>query len=376
MNGGIYIMWEVLKCRLDLVLANKKEMFMDNFRQKASEAAVLLRSRSFLVTMLAAITGFLTLWITLSADAVYIRDNGQLQLVYTTRNTADAILSERGIVTMAYDDVDFSGFDLRGAIPEIEITRAFDVTLTTDEGSMVVKTTGGTVGEVLNANGIEYDENDMISYPPGMYVQPGDEIVYQEVVVEQSVEQEPIEHETEYRGSSLLPRGRTRVIQAGSDGERELTYNKTIVDGEVTRTELESNVVTEQPVTEIILQGTADPVSPLDFGYQLSADGTPVNYAYKLTDQVATGYSARSGAWGASGMTLSYGYVAVDPTEIPYGSKLYITSSDGSFVYGYAIAADTGTGLLNDVIDVDLFYETYTESCLNGRRTVDIYVLA
>lgn len=66
-------MWEVLKCRLDLVLANKKEMFMDNFRQKASEAAVLLRSRSFLVTMLAAITGFLTLWITLSADAVYIR---------------------------------------------------------------------------------------------------------------------------------------------------------------------------------------------------------------------------------------------------------------------------------------------------------------
>ena len=148
-----------------------------------------------------------------------------------------------------------------------------------------------------------------------------------------------------------------------------------MVDGEVTRTELESNVVTEQPVTEIILQGTADPVSPLDFGYQLSADGTPVNYAYKLTDQVATGYSARSGAWGASGMTLSYGYVAVDPTEIPYGSKLYITSPDGSFVYGYAIAADTGTGLLNDVIDVDLFYETYTESCLNGRRTVDIYVL-
>lgn len=369
-------MWEVLKCRLIPAQANKKEMFMDNFRQKASEAVAALRSRSFLVTMLAAFTGFLTLWITLSADAVYIRDNGQLQLVYTTRNTADAILSERGIVTMAYDEVDFSGFDLRGAIPEIEITRAFDVTLTTDAGSMLVKTTGGTVGEVLDANGIAYDENDIINYPPSMYVQPDDEIVYQEVVVEQSVEAEAIEHETEYRGSSLLPRGRTRVIQAGSNGERELTYNKTIVDGEVTRTELESNVITEQPVTEIILQGTADPVSPLDFGYQLGADGIPVNYAYKLTDQVATGYSARSGAWGASGMTLSYGYVAVDPAEIPYGSRLYITTPDGSFVYGYAVAADTGIGLLNDVIDVDLFYETYTESCLNGRRTVDIYVLA
>ena len=29
-------MWEVLKCRLIPAQANKKEMFMDNFRQKAS----------------------------------------------------------------------------------------------------------------------------------------------------------------------------------------------------------------------------------------------------------------------------------------------------------------------------------------------------
>ena len=60
---------------------------------------------------------------------------------------------------------------------------------------------------------------------------------------------------------------------------------------------------------------------------------------------------------------------------IPYGSKLYITSADGSFVYGYAIASDTGTGLIDGIIDVDLFYDTYQESLLNGLRTVNIYVL-
>ena len=348
---------------------------MDNLRKKASEAVRALRSRSFLVTLLAMTVSVAVLWIAFGADAVYIRDNGQLRLVYTTRSDARDILAERGIVTMAYDEVDFTGLTA-GGVPEIEVTRAFDVKITTDDGTLELKTTGGTVGEILDGHGIDYDENDIINYPPGMYVQPGDEIVYQEVVVEQSVEQEPIEHETEYRGSSLLPRGRTRVIQAGSDGERELTYNKTMVDGEVVRTELESNVILESPVTEIILQGTADPVPPLDPGPQLDENGAAVNYAHKLTAQVATGYSAGSGAWGASGMSLSYGYVAVDPTEIPYGSKLYITSADGSFVYGYAIAADTGTGLMNDIIDVDLFYETYTESLLNGRRIVDIYVLA
>ena len=66
---------------------------------------------------------------------------------------------------------------------------------------------------------------------------------------------------------------------------------------------------------------------------------------------------------------------SVNPNKIPYGSKLYIATTDNRFVYGCAIAADTGIGLMANVVDVDLFYETYEESVLNGRRIVDIYVL-
>ena len=94
-----------------------------------------------------------------------------------------------------------------------------------------------------------------------------------------------------------------------------------------------------------------------------------------ISNAKATGYSAGGNARGASGNSLSAGHVAVNPNLIPYGSKLYITSADGSFVYGYAIASDTGTGLIDGIIDVDLFYDTYLESLLNGLRTVNIYVL-
>lgn len=78
---------------------------------------------------------------------------------------------------------------------------------------------------------------------------------------------------------------------------------------------------------------------------------------------------------GSSGRGLGYGTVAVDPSVIPYGTLLYITSTDGSFVYGYAVATDTGIAVQKGQILVDLFYETYAESVINGAIQVNVYVV-
>ena len=56
-------------------------------------------------------------------------------------------------------------------------------------------------------------------------------------------------------------------------------------------------------------------------------------------------------------------------------NDVFIKTPDGKFIYGYAIANDTGTGMLQGVVDVDLFYDTYLESALNSVRYVDIYLL-
>ncbi|MBP0980650.1 MAG: 3D domain-containing protein, partial [Oscillospiraceae bacterium] len=136
-----------------------------------------------------------------------------------------------------------------------------------------------------------------------------------------------------------------------------------------------SSVVTKEPVTQLVLRGSSDPVSDLDFGVPLDENGVPVTYKKVLTNQICTGYSSWRGAKGASRMVLHDGYVAVRADEIPYGTKMYITSPDNKFVYGFAIAADTGVGLMQNVIDFDLFYETYVESCLNGRKYLNVYIL-
>ena len=70
------------------------------------------------------------------------------------------------------------------------------------------------------------------------------------------------------------------------------------------------------------------------------------------------------------------GRVAVNPKQIPYGTKMYIVSSDGKYVYGYSVAADTGGFTWNGSGTlIDLYMYSYAD-CVNfGRRTVEVYIL-
>lgn len=60
--------------------------------------------------------------------------------------------------------------------------------------------------------------------------------------------------------------------------------------------------------------------------------------------------------------------IAVDPNVIPLGSKVYVPG------YGYAIASDTGSAIVGNIIDL---YMNSEEECINwGRRTVTLYIVA
>ena len=75
----------------------------------------------------------------------------------------------------------------------------------------------------------------------------------------------------------------------------------------------------------------------------------------------------------ATGTTVRRGTVAVDPRYIPYGTRMFIVASDGSFLYGLAQAEDCGGDIKGD--RMDLYFPTFEDCITFGRRRCTVYFL-
>ena len=347
---------------------------MINLWKKLRAFLQFLQSRAFAVSMMSLVLAVAVFKISSMSNVICVVDENGPELTHTMESRPEVLAQTLGLGTLAADEAVFSG--LSGHYGQFDMTKTFQASVTVDGTTRnCVVESGTTVGKLLYDMGISYDGNDLLSLAAEKPVEDGDAIVLQRVEYEEYTVDEEIPYETVRKNSSLIRVGSSRRIQEGENGSKTLTYIRRTVNGVREDVQLLGEQITKRPVTETILIGSVAPISDLDFDLNVDENGRPVDYVRLLTNQVATGYSARPGAKTASGRYAVPGHVAVNPAEIPYGSKLYIVSTDNKFVYGCAIAADTGTGLMADIVDVDLFYETYAESVLNGRRMVDIYIL-
>ncbi len=298
--------------------------------------------------------------------------NGASRLLITHKTDPDSLMQLSGIVAEEGDNVYYTAYN--GNLASLSIQRAMPVSVQADGQTHNTKLVNGTVADALEACGVTLGEHDYTE--PSLHTELTEDlaITVHRVEYQDTVTYESIPYETEYVYTSLYyrNRNRTEVMQQGHEGTNEITTRLRVVDGEVESSQVVSVVQTVAPQNTIIKAYQAGaPVSDLE-GPEV-VDGVPVSYTAVYTGR-ATGYSASRGR-GASGMGLGYGTVAVNPNLIPYGTKLYITSTDGRLVYGYAIATDTGASLLSGTCLVDLFYESYDEALMNGVQQVNVYVI-
>ena len=260
---------------------------------------------------------------------------------------------------------------------DIPAARAFHVYVAVDGRTIpVVATWGFSVQNVLDRAGVTVGPDDNLSHFTHRPVGPNEVIRIQRRVREIHVVAQAIPYAVEAVYTSILSYGQRVFLSPGTPGRRERRYDRLIVDGVVVESIPLGETAVIEPVAGRALVGRPGlRVSPLDFGWERCEDGRPINYVRRLTDQRATAYSDNVGYITATGQRVAVGLVAVNPRYIPYGTLMYITTPCRTFVYGYAIAADTGGDLLRGRIDVDLFFSSHIETVHHGRRLVDIYIL-
>lgn len=351
---------------------------MRRFRPRDIRQAArrLMQSRLFSTAFLAVALMLSLFAILQNTSLLYITDDRSeegFSALSLRDEPIESVLARQGIPVEAEDSIIAS--EASSFYRTVRVQRARTATLIVDGKEIPYTFGSATVGDLLAANHITLSDGDYCSAPEAMALCQGDVITVTQAEKRIVTRRVSIPYQTDYKISSLLSTGKTRLVAEGEDGLAEETWEELWSGDECLFSTLISSREIIAPTNAVMLQGQAGvPISRLDWSeeYPLDENGIPLEYVAHHSGCKATGYSAKERSYGAGGGYCYCGTVAVIPSKYPYGTKLYIRSADGRFVYGYALCNDTGN---LTTVDVDLFYETYRESALNSLRTVEIYVL-
>lgn len=361
------------------------------------------------------------------AQNTYVITDGERIVIHTSSATDPAAVLDEAGLTLGSDDTYITqGGD---GVSEITVRRNLTVKIDNCGNELIVEASAGTVKALLEQLNIVPDENSTVSVALDAPLYDGMEITVTRTVHTTETYTKAVPYETTYYEDGALPLGTQVVVSEGRNGEMICTADVTYRNGTEINRNVTKQILSRQATPRIIAIGTADPLSELNMSQFTTSDsessytetyipeettpevdeepaeepsvedskpaeeeqieypiigentittasGEVLTYTHTMTVE-ATAYTKTDEGcdnWTATGTLARYGAIAVDPSVIPYGTRMYIVSWDGSVVYGYATAEDCG-GAINGN-RVDLYYDTYEECIQFGRRDCTIYFLS
>lgn len=365
----------------------KREIIAEMRKKRAEKQQAKMRAKrrkriSVLVLLVTLITVTLGTVYNVSAKEITITEINEFtglnetQTVKTRRDNVEEVLADNGLDIGETDRINVPADKEVADNDDIVIKRGKRVKIKVGDYEEMATVTKADVTDALVEAGYIPGELDRIT-------SDGNTIELVSVSRIDEVTTEVIGRGIDYVDDPDLPKGQERVVDEGEDGIKEIQHKVTYQNGKESARETTSEVVTVEPRNKVIARGTARTASrnvsnSNNTKSEVDDNGGSVNgykYKKKIT-MTATAYSTSplengGGTTSAMGNPLKYGIVAVDPGVIPLGSKVYVTSADGSWSYGVASAEDTGGAIKGNKID--LCYPTDASSF--GRRSCVVYVL-
>ena len=296
---------------------------------------------------------------------VQINNKGKKLVVKTMGKTVDDVLRENEIKTDRDDIISPQLEQMVGPLSKIEIKDAAAQVAHLDSKTNIVETS-----YLINSSKSETKKEDNAKTK----VLEDKEKKTEKFVVKKV----KVPYKTVKKENPDMEKGKTKVLASGENGLEERTYKIVYQNGKEVSSKLVDKKVVNKPVNKVVAEGTKRT------RVLLTSRGDSLRYkrciemrasAYDASYE-STGKSPGHPAYGitATGIRAKKGVVAVDPSVIPLGSRLYVESiQNGVSSYGYALAADTGGAIKGNKID--LFFQTAREVNNWGVRKVKVYVL-
>lgn len=188
---------------------------------------------------------------------------GEERTFWTTELTVDEALSAAGLRTQdawlstsRSAGISRSGMSLTLSVPK-------DVTVVADGETREVSSPGPRVADLLAELGIKLDADDRVDVETHTVLTAGQVVTVQRVDVADVVEAVAVPRGVRTVSDDDLLVGKEEVREAGSDGEQQVTYRVTTVDGTEESREETARTTTKEPVERVVAKGTKPKPAPV-----------------------------------------------------------------------------------------------------------------
>ena len=353
------------------------------------------------------LTAFAILTLLLTGTAILYFSNYKWTTVYVEDKTyryvtlakgVEEALEELGLELRAEDYVYPPRNQKLKRWTSIAVVKAQPFTVFHDGVSTEIWSAGSKVADVLFDAGLQWQEQDLV-FPPLECAAAGNtEITLIRVQSELAHELVTLPHSVIKVPNDSLYRGQQRLVQTGRDGQQMNTIEIVYYDNK----EVERNVISRELVVsardKILECGTITSINRggLKIGISrvfdvtstaycpgIPGSGCPVNErGYAQCTGRASGFTAsgRRAIQGSGTRTDPY-IIAVDRKIIPLGTLCYLSFKGGGVTTrhgriiedGFAIAADTGSAIKGNRIDI--LFDNHWVAWYFGRRAVRVFIV-
>ncbi|QNF27716.1 G5 and 3D domain-containing protein [Metabacillus elymi] len=289
--------------------------------------------------------------------------------IWTTADTVKELIQQENLDVTEHDKIEPALDTKIEKDLSLTIDKAFKLTLNVGEEKQQVWTTSTTVADFLKEHNVKLNELDEVKPALTAKINEKSAITVTRIEKVTDVVEEPIAFDVVTKSDSSIDKGKQKVIDSGKEGKLKKHYEVVVENGkEISRKLLKKETV-EESKNRVVALGTkvASPVSTAT----VSRGNDSVAKEFYVNSTAYTASCSGCSGTTATGVNLRANpnakVIAVDPNVIPLGTKVYVEG------YGYAVAADTGSAIKGNKIDV--FIPTKSAAYRWGSKKVKIKIL-